>query len=58
MVTDDEREHAWGVVHDALAGMPGWAVGPCTFHAEVAPGWEAQSWTTDSVYPPASCPAP
>ena len=39
MVTDDEREHAWGVVHDALAGMPGWAVGPCTFHAEVAP-WQ------------------
>jgi len=36
MATDDERERAWGAVHDALAQMPGWAVGPCTFHAEVA----------------------
>ena len=36
MATDDEREHAWGVVHDAIARMPGWAVGPCTYHAEVA----------------------
>ena len=36
MTTDDERERAWGAVHDALARMPGWAVGPCTYHAEVA----------------------
>jgi hypothetical protein len=36
VVTDDEREHAWGPVHDALAQMPGWAVGPCTYYGEVA----------------------
>ena len=36
VVTDDERESAWGAVHDAMAQMPGWAVGPCTYHAEVA----------------------
>ena len=36
MVTDNEREHAWGAVHDALAQMPGWAVGPCTYHGEEA----------------------
>jgi hypothetical protein len=36
MATDDERERVWGAVHDALARMPGWAVGPCTYHAEVA----------------------
>ena len=36
MVTDDERERAWGAVHDAIARMPGWAVGPCTLHREVA----------------------
>jgi hypothetical protein len=36
VVTDDEREHAWRAVHDAVAQMPGWAVGPCTYHAEVA----------------------
>jgi len=35
-MTDDEREHAWGAVHDAIAQMPGWAVGPCSYHAEVA----------------------
>jgi hypothetical protein len=35
VVTDDEREHAWGAVHDALARMPGWAVGPCSYHGEV-----------------------
>jgi hypothetical protein len=34
VVTDDE--HAWGAVHNALAKMPGWAVGPCTYHGEVA----------------------
>ena len=36
MVTDDEREGAWAGVHDAIARMPGWAVGPCTYHGEVA----------------------
>ena len=36
MSTDDERERAWGAVHDTLAQIPGWAVGPCTYHAEVA----------------------
>ncbi|MDR3638407.1 MAG: hypothetical protein P4L84_31680, partial [Isosphaeraceae bacterium] len=35
VVVEDEREHAWGAVHDAMAWMPGWAVGPCTYHAEV-----------------------
>ena len=35
-MTADEREAAWGAVHDAIARMPGWAVGPCTYHAEVA----------------------
>ena len=33
---DDDREHAWGAVHDALARMPGWAVGPCTYPGDVA----------------------
>jgi hypothetical protein len=36
VATDDERERAWWAVHDAMARMPGWAVGPCTYHAEVA----------------------
>ena len=36
MASDDERERAWWAVHDAIARMPGWALGPCTFHAEVA----------------------
>ena len=36
MPTDDERERAWGAVHGALARMPGWSVGPCTYHAEAA----------------------
>jgi hypothetical protein len=35
-VTDEERERAWAAVHDAMAQMPGWAVGPCTYHGEVA----------------------
>jgi hypothetical protein len=35
VVTDDERERAWGAVLDAIAQMPGWAVGPCTLHADV-----------------------
>jgi hypothetical protein len=36
MATDDERERAWWAVHDAMARMPGWAVGPCTYHVEAA----------------------
>jgi hypothetical protein len=36
VVTDDEREHAWGAVHDAIAQRPGWAVGPCTYHGDGA----------------------
>ena len=36
VVSDDEREYSWGAVHDALAQMAGWAVGPCSYHAEVA----------------------
>ena len=36
MVTNDQRERAWGGVHDAMAQMPGWAVGPCVYHGEVA----------------------
>jgi hypothetical protein len=35
-MTDAEGERAWGSVHDALARTPGWAVRPCTDHAEVA----------------------
>jgi hypothetical protein len=35
-VTDDERERVWADLHDAMAQMPGWAVGPCTYHGEVA----------------------
>ena len=35
-MTDAERERAWAAVHDAMATMPGWAVGPCTYHGEVA----------------------
>jgi hypothetical protein len=35
-VTDDERERAWAAVHDAIAAMPGWAVGSCTCHGESA----------------------
>ena len=31
---EDERERAWAAVHDAMAQMPGWAVGPCTYHGE------------------------
>jgi hypothetical protein len=33
-VTDEERESAWAAVHDALAQMPGWAVGPCVYHGD------------------------
>ena len=35
-MTDDERERVWADLHDAMAQMPGWAVGPCTYHGEVA----------------------
>ena len=35
-MTDDERERAWAAVHDAMAQMPGWAVGPCVYHGESA----------------------
>jgi hypothetical protein len=35
-MTDDERERAWGAVHDAIARMPGWAVGPCAHHGDGA----------------------
>ena len=35
-MTEDVRERAWAAVHDAMAQMPGWAVGPCTYHGEVA----------------------
>ena len=34
MVTNDERERAWGAAHDAIAQLPGWAVGPCTYHGD------------------------
>jgi hypothetical protein len=35
-VTSDERERAWAAVHDAVAQMPGWAVGPCVYHGDGA----------------------
>jgi hypothetical protein len=33
-VTEDVRERAWAAVHDALAELAGWAVGPCVYHGE------------------------
>jgi hypothetical protein len=33
-VTHDERERAWAAVHDAVARIPGWAVGPCSYHGD------------------------
>jgi hypothetical protein len=30
----DEREAAWSTVHDAIAQLPGWAVGPCVYHGD------------------------
>ena len=33
---DDDRERAWASVHDAIAELPGWAVGPCTYHGDGA----------------------
>jgi hypothetical protein len=35
-VTDHERERPWAALHDAMAQMPGWAVGPGVYHGEVA----------------------
>lgn len=35
-MTDNERERARAAVHDTIAQLPGWAVGPCTYHGEVA----------------------
>ncbi len=35
-MTVDERERVWAALHDAIAKMPGWAVGPCVYHGEVA----------------------
>lgn len=33
-VRDDARERAWAAVHDSIARMPGWAVGPSTHRGE------------------------
>jgi hypothetical protein len=33
-VTGEEWERVWAAVHDALAQMPGWAVGPCVHHGD------------------------
>ena len=35
-MTADERELARAAVHDAVAQIPGWAVGPCTYHGDGA----------------------
>lgn len=32
----DERERVWAALHDAIAKMPGWAVGPCVYHGDDA----------------------
>ena len=32
----DERERAWAALHDAIARMPGWVVGPCNYHGDGA----------------------
>ena len=36
VATDDEREQARRAVHDALARMPGWAVGPSVDNGDSA----------------------
>jgi hypothetical protein len=36
VVNDDERERAWAGAHEAIGQMPGWAVGPCTYHGDGA----------------------
>ena len=33
-MTEDERERAWAAVHDAIAQMQGWTVGPCVYHGD------------------------
>ena len=33
-MTEDVRERAWAAVHDALAQLAGWAVGPCVYHGD------------------------
>jgi hypothetical protein len=35
-VTDNARERGWAAVHDSIARMPGWAVGPCQYHGDDA----------------------
>ena len=35
-MTADERESAWAAVHDAIRRLPGWAIGPCVYHADDA----------------------
>lgn len=37
-VTGDARESGWTAVHDALAKLPGWAVGPCQMLGRMCPG--------------------
>ena len=32
----DDRERALAQLHDAIARMPSWAVGPCQYHGETA----------------------
>jgi hypothetical protein len=32
----DDRERVWAELHDAIARLPGWAVGPCQYHGETA----------------------
>jgi hypothetical protein len=34
----DARERAWAAVHELVARMPGWAVGPCQDHGDDG-GW-------------------
>jgi hypothetical protein len=35
-MTAAAREVAWSTVHDVIARMPGWAVGPCAYHGDDA----------------------
>jgi len=35
-MTDGRRERAWADLHELVARMPGWAVGPCQYHADDA----------------------
>jgi hypothetical protein len=34
LMSDDARERAWAAVHDAIARLPGRAVGPCVYHGD------------------------